>query len=292
MSWRTVVISQRCKLDFKMGNLVVRADEIKRIRMDEISVIIVENIAVSLTAYLINEIAKRKIKLIFCDEKRNPASELVPMYGSHDCSAKLKNQIQWREDTKAIIWTAIVSEKINKQAEMLMKASKNAEAEMLRQYINELEFNDTTNREGHSAKVYFNGLFGKEFSRTQDNSINGALNYGYSILLSIVNREIAANGYTTQLGLFHDNMFNFFNLSCDLMEPFRIVIDRIVYELNFTIFDKEEKHNFIFTLLNYTVFINNQEEYFPNAVKIYCRSVLKALNSNDLHNICFYDFVD
>lgn len=292
MSWRTVVISQRCKLDLKMGNLVVRADDIKRVRLDEISIIIIEDVAVSLTGYLINEIAKRKIKLIFCDEKRNPYSELVPMYGSHDCSAKLKNQIQWRNDTKAMIWTAIVAEKINKQAEMLIRISKNEEAKLLRQYINELEFNDSTNREGHSAKVYFNGVFGKEFSRTQDNSINAALNYGYSILLSTVNREIVANGYTTKLGLFHDNMFNFYNLSCDFMEPFRVVIDRIVYESGITIFDKEEKHNLIFTILNYTLLIDGQEEFFSNAVKIYCRSVLKALNNNDISNICFYDFID
>ena len=292
MSWRTIVISQRSKLDLKMGNLVVRTDEIKRIRLDEISIIIVENIAVSLTACLLNEIVKRKIKLIFCDEKRNPTSELVPLYGSHDCSAKLKNQIQWREDTKAMVWTAIVAEKINKQSEMLSRIARYSEAQLLKQYISELEFNDSTNREGHSAKVYFNGVFGKDFSRTQDNSVNSALNYGYSIILSTVNREVVANGYTTKLGLFHDNMFNFFNLSCDLMEPFRIVVDRIVYELNSKIFDSDLKHKLIYSLLNYTIFIDGKEEYFVNGIKVYCRSVLKALNSNDISQICFYDFID
>ena len=39
----------------------------------------------------------------------------------------------------------------------------------------------------------------------------------YGILLSCFNREVIANGYITQLGLFHNNMFNQFNLASDLM---------------------------------------------------------------------------
>src|SRR5690554_7015649 len=57
--------------------------------------------------------------------------------------------------------------------------------------------------------------------RSDDNSINAALDYGYSILLSAFNKAIVSKGYLTQLGIFHRNEFNPFNLSCDLMEPFR-----------------------------------------------------------------------
>ena len=32
------------------------------------------------------------------------------------------------------------------------------------------------------------------------------------LYLSAFNREIVSNGYITQIGLFHDNMFNQFNL--------------------------------------------------------------------------------
>ena len=54
--------------------------------------------------------------------------------------------------------------------------------EKLVTYADELEYFDNTNREGHAAKVYFNSLFGKGFSRDDVNDINAALNYGYSIL--------------------------------------------------------------------------------------------------------------
>ena len=62
------------------------------------------------------------------------------------------------------------------------------EAMLLQEYLGEIEYGDATNREGHAAKVYFNALFGKSFTRTDDLLINAALNYGYSILLSAFNR--------------------------------------------------------------------------------------------------------
>ena len=137
---------------------------------------------------------------------------MVSYYGSHDTSSKIRKQIEWTKDDKDHIWTEIVSEKIKQQALMLQRYQKE-EANMLFEYMEEVEFGDITNREGHAAKVYFNTLFGKKFTRTDENPINAALNYGYGIILSIFNREIVSSGYLTQIGLFHDNMFNQFNLS-------------------------------------------------------------------------------
>lgn len=278
----------RAKLDKKLGFMVVRSEEnIKRVLLDEVSVLIIENCAVSITASLINELANRKVKLIFCDEKHNPSCEMLPLYGCHNCTARVREQVKWDEDVKAYIWTSIVSEKIRNQARVLQEFGHEKEAGMLKEYIGEIELGDETNREGHAAKVYFNALFGKEFSRNADNAINSALNYGYSIILSAFNREITSNGYITQLGLFHDNMFNNFNLASDLMEPFRTLIDRFVREKNYRIFTSEQKREII-GILNESVIINNTEQYVTNAVKIYCRSVFDAIEENDVSLIRFY----
>jgi CRISPR-associated endonuclease Cas1 subtype II len=153
--------------------------------------------------------------------------------------------------------------------------------------MNEIEFADTTNREGHAAKVYFNALFGMDFTRTAENSTNAALNYGYGIILSAFNREIVANGYITQIGLFHDNMFNQFNLGSDLMEPFRPLVDRKVKMLKPQKFEHDEKMQ-ILTLLEDEVEIAGRKEYVNNAIKIYCRSVFDALNDNEASLIKFY----
>ncbi len=290
MSWRTVVITGCAKLDYKMDYMVVRKrDNTIRVHLSEIGLIMIESTAVSLTTALLCELTKRKVKVVFCDEKHNPSSELLPYYGSHDTSIKVKKQIQWTSHTKETVWTEIVSEKVRKQADHLEDCGFKDRAEILRQYVREMSFADANNREGHAAKVYFNTLFGLDFTRSQDNSVNAALNYGYGVILSYFNREIVANGYITQLGLCHDNMFNQFNLASDLMEPFRVLIDRKVSRIRPEKFEHEEKMEII-SVMNDEVVIDGKRNFASNAIKIYCRSVFDALNENDLSMIRFYKY--
>lgn len=288
MSWRIVVISKRAKLDYQLGYLVVRNESVTKIHLGEISTLLIESTAVSITTSLLAELTKKKIKVIFCDEKRNPSSELVGYYGSHDTSSKVRNQIQWSRNSKDAVWTEIVTEKIRKQKKLLEYQGKE-ESKLLDSYLQEIKWNDETNREGHAAKVYFNALFGLDFTRTTDCSVNSALNYGYSIILSAFTREITANGYITQLGLFHDNMFNQFNLASDLMEPFRVLVDKEVLEMKFEEFEVDEKRRLV-NILNHEVVIDGKVQYVNNAVKIYCKSVFDALNENDSSLIRFYKF--
>lgn len=289
MSWRVIVISQPAKLDYRLGRMVVRQKDKTEVNISEISTLIIASTAVSLTCCLLAELTKKKIKVIFCDEKWNPSSELVSYYGSHDTSNKIRQQIQWKKEIKEAVWTEIVTEKIRKQKELLQMLGKD-EASLLNQYVREMTWNDESNREGHAAKVYFNALFGMDFTRTSDTAINAALNYGYSILLSSVNREIVSCGYLTQVGLFHDNMFNHFNLSSDLMEPFRPIVDqRVLKFLPFNEFTKEHKTDLI-DLLNTEIYIDGRKQYLSNAIKIYCKSVLDALSDNNVSAIKFYQF--
>ena len=273
MSWRIVVISIRAKLDYQLGYLVVRNEEVTKIHLSEISTILIESTAATVTTSLLAELTKKKIKVIFCDEKRNPSSELVGYYGSHDTSNKIRKQIQWSRHSKEAIWTEIVTEKIRKQKELL-KNMGTEEAGLLESYLQEIGWNDETNREGHAAKVYFNALFGMTFTRTADCPENAALNYGYSILLSAFAREIVASGYITQLGLFHDNMF-------------RVLIDREVIQMQRKEFTHEEKIQLV-NVLNNEVMIDGKTQYVNNAIKIYCKSVFDALNENDSALIRFY----
>ena len=286
MSWRIVVISKRAKLDLQLGYMIVRSEEVTKIVLSEISTVLIESTAVSLTTSLIAELAKRKIKVIFCDEKKNPSCELVNYYGSHDTSNKIRKQIAWKQNTKEAMWTEIVTEKIRKQKELLELLGKE-ESALLDGYLKEIEWNDNTNREGHAAKVYFNAMFGLDFTRTEDNYINAALNYGYSIILSAFTREVVSNGYITQLGIFHDNMFNQFNLASDLMEPFRVLVDQEVYNMRLEQFEHEEKMLLV-NILNKEIQIDGRIQYVNNAIKIYCKSIFDALNKDDSALIRFY----
>ena len=289
MTWRTVVIRERAKLDYSLNFMTVRQEAgVRKISLGEIYMVIVENTAVSLTAVLLNELVKNKIKVVFCDEKRNPSSELIQYYGSHDTSLKYKNQLEWSKENKEKIWTRIVYEKIFNQMQFLKKLNK-GEYKLLEQYLSELEWNDSSNREGFAAKVYFNALYGMDFSRNKECFINAALDYGYSIILSAFNREIVASGYFTQLGLCHRNPFNKFNLSSDFMEPFRILVDEEVYKLEGTEFTKDHKNKLI-NILNKTVIIDDKNQTVANAIKIYCRSLFSALAENDLEYVKMYRY--
>ncbi len=289
MSWRTVVVTKPSKLDLRLGYLVVRDSESTvRVHINEISVLIIETTQSSITTALISELVKQKVNVIFCDEKENPVASLISEYGSYDTSLKLRIQINWICNNKQSVWTNIVNEKIKNQA-LNLEYFNLPESEKLYEYMEQLEFNDESNREGHAAKVYFNSLFGKSFSRSDECPINAMLNYGYSIILSCFNREVVTCGYSTKLGIFHDNMYNNFNLSCDLMEPFRPIVDRIVKKLNPTKFEHEEKIE-VLSILSKEFLIDDRRQTLLNTIKIYTKSVLEAIETGDMSVIKFYKY--
>ena len=285
--WRVVVVTGRSKLDLRYNSISIRRDNgTDFIHIGEVNTLILETTTISITAALMCELINQKVKVIFCDEKSNPHFELLPFYGSHDCSAKIKEQIAWTDFLKESLWTIIVTEKIENQMKLLKKLNKE-EYRILKEYISQIEHNDNTNREGHSAKIYFSALFGNNFSRNKENSLNAFLNYGYQLLLSTFNKEIVANGYLTQIGIFHKNMFNYYNLSSDLMEPFRVIVDELAYKENPQKFEKDEKRK-LQNILNLRFRINNVNHYLSDIIKIYTKSIFDALSSNDLSLVRFF----
>jgi len=286
MGWRVVVINSRAKLDYKMGFIVVRmGDDEKRIHIDDIYALIVESTATSLTAYLLAELVNKKVKVIFCDNHHNPLSELIPCSGSYDASGKIREQIKWSDEAKAKIRQSIVGEKIKNQSYVLRKNGMTEQADQLLRYRDEVQIGDTSNREGHAAKVYFNFLFDENFFRHSDDTRNQILDYGYTILLSAFNREVTAQGFLTQVGIWHNSTTNHFNLSSDLMEPFRPIIDHFAKNANFTTFDTAEKLEVV-EILNQKISIIDTRQYLTNAIRIYTRSVLEnamlSANPNEI----------
>lgn len=284
MGFRTVIVSSHSKLEYALNYLVYKTvDEVKRIHIHEIHTLIIESTTVSITSALLAELIKQKVKVIFCDEKRNPSSELIPYYGDSISYQRINEQIKWKESIKHLVWQKIVQEKIKQQAFVLSKKIPD-EAIILSNYAKEVELDDATNREGHAAKFYFNRLYGENFSRNSSDKINTFLNYGYTLLLSQFNRYIVAKGYLTQLGIHHKNPFNPFNLSCDLMEPFRPFIDSKVTDLS-----EDNFKNKLISFLNHPVYIHGKKQTLIHAIQIYCSSVFLALNTGKIECIQFLE---
>ena len=284
MGFRTVIVNSRAKLEFRLNFMIVRGENERHIFIDEINTLIIQSTAVSLTAALLSELIRSGVKVIFCDEKFNPCSELIPYYGAHNTSKRYKIQMQWRDETKDEIWRLIIAQKITNQKNYLQKRGFSAEAELIGSYIPDILPGDTTNREGHSAKVYFNCLMPCGVSRRDGGFLNGCLNYGYAVLLSCFNREIVASGYLTQFGIWHDNEFNQFNLSSDLMEPFRTIVDEVAFSLPEG--DKDFKRKMA-DILNFQISIDGKTTTLDLAVRTYVRSVLNALEASDPSLIIF-----
>ncbi len=289
MSFRTVVITRQSKISYKNRFLVVKQDnDEKYIHLSEIDTIVVDSISVSISAYLLKEIADAKINMIFCDEKHNPFGELSPYYSRHNSSKKIKEQIKWTNKCKDDLWMKIVKNKILNQSLMLNKI-KNDKYDLLTSYIDEVVSGDKTNREGHAAKVYFNALFGKDFVRNNNDNINAALNYGYAILLSTINKEVISCGYLTQLGIHHKNEFNEFNLSCDLMEPFRVIVDNFVY------FNQERELNTnykldIVNILNNSYKYQNKSYTLKDIIGLFVKNTLNNIdNSDEYKDFIYYE---
>lgn len=286
MGFRTVVIKNRSKIDLQLGYLVCRGEDEVKIFIPEISVLILESTAISITTAIVSELVKNGVKIIFCDEKHNPESELLPYYGTYNSPCITYKQLAWKKANKEKVWTHIIYEKIKSERDFLVSLGYGDEANLLNDYLNELTNNDSTNREGHAAKVYFNAVWGMDFSRRSESNINSALNYGYAILLSCFNRAIASRGYLTQIGIWHKNEFNEFNLACDLMEPFRVLVDKKVYFMDT---NTETYKRTILELFETKLKIDGKEQYFENVISIYVDSVLKAIEMGDLSLIKMYE---
>lgn len=278
MAFRTVYIESSCKMSYKSGYLVVRKeDDTAKIHLSEISTIILQTMQVFISAYLMAELAKNKISLVVSDDKRNPIGQFLPLYGAHNTSKRITEQIAWSEPTKKRVWQRIVRDKIREQSSLLADREYGNEAKQLRKMLPEVRSGDTTNREAHAARVYFSTLFGSGFSRDHDVPVNAALNYGYGVLLSMVNREIVSRGFLTQAGVCHRNEYNQFNLACDLMEPFRPAVDRYIVDfLNYD-FDSEMRR-MLGDIGNTTVQYRGGAYKLMSVVSQYVQQCLNALN--------------
>lgn len=279
MGWRTVVVNTHSKLSYKNNHLIFKdAYRTELIHLSEVDILLLETTDIVLSTMLIKRLVDENILVIFCDDKRLPTAMLMPYYARHNSSLQLSNQISWSEDVKRDVWTTIISQKILNQSCYLGQCSYFEKAQSIMDLYHGLEPFDPSNREGHSARIYFNTLFGNDFSREQENDINAGLDYGYALILSMFAREVVICGCMTQFGLKHANQFNQFNFASDIMEPFRPIVDRIVYENRNNSFVQIKRE--LFSMFSDTYLYNNKEMYLTNIVSDYTKKVIKALNND------------
>lgn len=277
MGYRTLLVNAHSKLAYQNNYLVFKsAAGSEMIHLSEIDVLILETMDITITSMLIKRLIDEKIVVLFCDDKRLPQSMLLDLYGRYDNSKQIRKQIQWEERKKDEAWLQVIDQKIKNQTSLLMELDMVEKADRLYELGKKIAVGDPSNVEAHVARIYFNALFGNQFTRNDPTPLNAGLNYGYSLILALFSREIVLNGCLTQLGMMHTNQFNRYNLASDLMEPFRPLIDTIVYD------NREESFKVMKRQL-LTIFENNyiyrgQSMYLTNIISDYVRRIIRFLN--------------
>lgn len=280
MGFRTIVINEHSKLAYKNNHLTYKsANQQEVISLSEIDLLILETTDISITTALVSKLAEFKITTIFCDGKRLPAASLMPYDGKHDSSLQIQNQINWTNGRKEQAWLEILSQKIDNQSQFLYAQDFEEKGMAIVALLETLQLGDPSNREGHASRIFFNTLYGNQFSREKVNDINAGLDYGYTLIMSIFAREIVKCGCLTQIGINHANQFNPFNLASDLMEPFRVLVDEIVYAHIDSTFPKIKRA--LFSLFGRTYSYNGSHMYLSNIVSHYVKASIDYLHGTN-----------
>lgn len=226
MAWRSVVITQPARLHYAQRALVIdQGSESVRVPLEDISVLIIDQPQVSLTAQLLSACATAQIAVITVGQNHHPNGVLLP-HEPHSRSLKvIKSQLAMSLPRRKRLWQHIIQRKIHNQADVLATQGHDEACRRLRNLARHVRSGDSGHAESHAAQIYFRQLFGKGFSRSQERLQNAALNYGYSVIRSAIARNLVAYGFITSIGLHHSSEQNGFNLADDLLEPFRPIVD-------------------------------------------------------------------
>lgn len=248
--------------------------------ISDIQILVIDNYQSNISVPLINKLTENNVCTIICGVDHLPKSYILPINGNFATSGNINKQITWEKERKALLHSIIVKYKIENQIEILKQNNKSHEViKKLYEFVDSIELDDRTNREGLAAKMYFRELFGSNFIRFDDDVINAGLNYGYSIFRSLITSIIVAKGYIANIGIFHKGKQNMFNLSDDIIEVFRPIVDDYVYNtMHDEILFKQEHREKLIQLTNKKILIDSRKQTVANAINQYLDSIFNYLD--------------
>lgn len=285
MGFRTLFIRDSEKLNLYLDNIVIQAKEGElRFLISDLKCLIIENYKTTISVQLINKLAENNVALIICDMSHLPFVQMLPISNHYLASGMVYNQISWNIETKSRLHKLIVKNKIESQITVLSRNSKSMQIiQRMNEYKNEIEDGDPTNREGLASKLYFHEMFGKDFVRFDEDIINAGLNYGYAVFRALISSIIVSKGLLSSIGIFHRGKSNSNNLSDDIIEIYRPIVDEYVYNnlMEKEILTKEDRENLI-KLLDCKIEFAGQMHSINNTVEMYVESIIRCFDDDDI----------
>ncbi len=208
--------------------LIIRRDDKPEISMplDDVAVVVASHPQVTCTQAVLAGLSAAGAAFITCDTARLPVGMMLPLQGNFVQAERIARQIAAKLPVRKRLWQSIVQNKIRAQAATLeLEVSDDAG---LRAMADRVRSGDPENLEAQAARRYWTRIFGEEsFRRDREaEGTNAVLNYGYAVLRAITARAVCASGLHPSIGVHHHNRYSQFTLADDLMEPFRVVVDR------------------------------------------------------------------
>ena len=233
MSWRVIDLAEDGRHLHAQGQWVVvshNSAEVGRVPLVDLQSILVHAEYATYTHDLLRKLADSNIPLVVCDRTHMPTSVLLPLAGHHAQAGRARAQAAASLPIQKRLWRDLVRAKILEQARTLEPID-NQGAKALQGLAKRIRSGDRENHEGQAARIYWPKLFGRDFRRNRmRGGINAHLNYGYTVLRSALARATVEAGLVPSLGIGHVNARNNLCLVDDLMEPFRPLVDRLVWE--------------------------------------------------------------
>lgn len=207
-----------------------------------------------------------------------PKAHIWPIEGYHLQRTRLIAQAGLSLPFKKNLWKQIVSAKIRGQRDVVVwQGGPGALFDGLLLKVNS---GDSLNIEAQAARHYWPLLFGAEFRRNSGaEDANSLLNYGYAILRASCARAVSAAGLHPSFSVFHENKENAYVLVDDLMEPFRPMVDALVYRWqqgHGTDVDSSAK-KYLVSLLNLGIKGQKKTRNFSDFLYDYARDIAQSM---------------
>ncbi|MCL2484611.1 MAG: type II CRISPR-associated endonuclease Cas1 [Endomicrobia bacterium] len=204
----------------------------------DIAVLILAHTSILLSSAVSKELSNAGVAIVYVGDNYMPIGITLPIGINLDGAKRPHLQAKYiNSNLTKPWWRQVIKSKILGQASVLEAFAKD-ESQRLTTIANKVIDGDDDNKEGQSARFYWDVFFGvlnktvrKREKQGATDVINSSLNYAYAIIRSMVARSLVSAGLCLNLGIGHSRRDNPFNLVEDFIEPFRFVADKVIFEI-------------------------------------------------------------
>jgi len=275
------------KIQFLNENLVLKNEEEKvvtRISCHKIFCIFIIG-ELSITTVLIDRLLKYGISLILMHRNFNPYAVI----GAETEGNFLLRAKQYKEINNLIIAKHIVDNKINNQLNLLKSFREKSDElkqsilqikKIIEQIPSASEMQTLLGFEGSASKIFFSNYFRSikwrsRMPRAKTDPTNTLMDIGYTYLFNFIDALLRLYGFDTYKGVYHQQFYLRKSLVCDLVEPFRCIIDRQILK-SYNLGQVDEK-DFLIKNGQYILQYQNSKKY----TKIFFEAILE--NKEDIY---------